>query len=469
MFPQSFQARVGQRMAIWGAMLGFLVILYAATDLIQTWQADRIAAEREQAIAAAMAHVAGKAEPATTADRHAARGKELVGAIEAINAREAELAGNHRQNKLLLMLLAIFVVVQILILEYRWLILPIVCIADGLRSGDHSARGFEAYALRRDEIGAFARALASHFALVREQQAAADAERARLSERLRQQENFRGESMAFQRRIGEIVQRLESHAGRMSEASENLASVSSTAQARAGASVQSTERVSSHVDLVASSIRDIATTLTSVAEDAERTSSVAAEARTIVEAAQNDARAMNEAARTIEQVVTLIEEVAEQTNLLALNATIEAARAGEMGRGFGVVAHEVKQLATRTSQATEDARGRLQGLTAAAERIAERVSTLVASIEKVSGVSSTIAQSMRTQDANSQAITVTTVRTADDVREVAATVKDVAGMIGEAKQAADLVTKVSADLGQQAGDLRAAVERFIQTTERIAA
>jgi hypothetical protein len=42
-------------------------------------------------------------------------------------------------------------------------------------------------------------------------------------------------------------------------------------------------------------------------------------------------------------------------------------------------------------------------------------------------------------------------------------------MIGEAKQAADLVTKVSADLGQQAGDLRAAVERFIQTTERIAA
>ena len=42
-------------------------------------------------------------------------------------------------------------------------------------------------------------------------------------------------------------------------------------------------------------------------------------------------------------------------------------------------------------------------------------------------------------------------------------------MIGEAKQAADLVTKVSTDLGQQAADLRAAVERFIETTERIAA
>ena len=42
-------------------------------------------------------------------------------------------------------------------------------------------------------------------------------------------------------------------------------------------------------------------------------------------------------------------------------------------------------------------------------------------------------------------------------------------MIGEAKQAADVVTKVSTDLGRQAVDLRAAVERFIETTERTAA
>ena len=40
------------------------------------------------------------------------------------------------------------------------------------------------------------------------------------------------------------------------------------------------------------------------------------------------------------------------------------------------------------------------------------------------------------------------------MREVAATVKDVAAMIADAKQAADLVTKASADLGQQATDLQ---------------
>jgi len=128
-----------------------------------------------------------------------------------------------------------------------------------------------------------------------------------------------------------------------------------------------------------------------------------------------------------------------------------------------------KQLATRTSQATDDVRGRLQGISAASARIEDRVAALVKSIEQVTGVASGIAQSMRTQDATSQEITANTTRTAADVRDVAVTVKDVAAMIGDAREAADLVTRVSADLGRQAADLRTAVERFVETTERVAA
>jgi hypothetical protein len=57
MFPQSFKARVAQRIAIWGAMLGFLLFLFTVTEVIRGWQAVQISADRQHATAAAIAHI----------------------------------------------------------------------------------------------------------------------------------------------------------------------------------------------------------------------------------------------------------------------------------------------------------------------------------------------------------------------------------------------------------------------------
>jgi len=71
-------------------------------------------------------------------------------------------------------------------------------------------------------------------------------------------------------------------------------------------------------------------------------------------------------ARALESLVQLIKHVAGQTNLLALNAAIEAARAGDAGRGFAVVADEVRKLSTETEVAV----GKIsQGISAMAEHI----------------------------------------------------------------------------------------------------
>lgn len=54
----------------------------------------------------------------------------------------------------------------------------------------------------------------------------------------------------------------------------------------------------------------------------------------------------------VEAVVSSVAEIAARTNTLALNARIEAARAGESGKGFAIVANEVRQMAELTSQST---------------------------------------------------------------------------------------------------------------------
>src|SRR5262245_39038654 len=132
MFPQSFTARVGQRMAIWGGMLGFLLLLFAVTEFIQDWQSERIMRERQQATAAALLHL--DHGPGDNIAAHTAHAKALLTAITDIDARQAGFAASQRQNKILIVLLGLFIVGQILFLEYRFLVEPITHIAAVLRS-----------------------------------------------------------------------------------------------------------------------------------------------------------------------------------------------------------------------------------------------------------------------------------------------------------------------------------------------
>ena len=51
------KARLAERMLVWGAMLGFLLLLYAATEIIQTWKMAGLAGDMQRAIAGSASHL----------------------------------------------------------------------------------------------------------------------------------------------------------------------------------------------------------------------------------------------------------------------------------------------------------------------------------------------------------------------------------------------------------------------------
>lgn len=63
---------------------------------------------------------------------------------------------------------------------------------------------------------------------------------------------------------------------------------------------------------------------------------------------------LNKLSTKVGGIINTINSIAEQTNLLALNAAIEAARAGENGKGFSVVADEVRKLSEESNDKAKE-------------------------------------------------------------------------------------------------------------------
>ena len=151
-----------------------------------------------------------------------------------------------------------------------------------------------------------------------------------------------------------------------------------------------TEQQAANIEETAAALREITATVKNSADSAGH-------ARSIVSAANDDAKkttvVVREAveamggiaasARQISQIIGVIDEIAFQTNLLALNAGVEAARAGEAGRGFAVVASEVRALALRSAEAAKEIKSLISASSAQVDGGVKLVDETGKSLERI--------------------------------------------------------------------------------------
>jgi methyl-accepting chemotaxis protein len=169
------------------------------------------------------------------------------------------------------------------------------------------------------------------------------------------------------------------------------------------------EKVRGMMESVAAGAEELNASVREISAAMSKSRDTALTAVDRVEAADQQAKRLSEAAESMSSIVQLIGAITGQINLLALNATIESARAGEAGRGFAVVASEVKNLANQAKQATDkieheignlngisgDVVGALGSIKKAIQEVSEYVTSTAAAVEEQSTVTSEMSNGMQ--------------------------------------------------------------------------
>jgi methyl-accepting chemotaxis protein len=341
---------------------------------------------------------------------------------------------------------------------------PIVRMTDTMQklaTGDLAAE--IPFAHRQDEVGSMAGALqvfkqgAIENSRLREEQLqneqeAALAKRGALHQMAETVERETGRSVDT---ASATTQGVERAASSLSEIARSLSSESQAVAAASTQALGSSQTVSAAAEELSASIREIATQVA-------RTSTVTKSAVAGREQARSTIQALAGAVKKIAEVSDLIGGIAGQTNLLALNATIEAARAGEAGRGFAVVAAEVKSLSDQTAKSTEEITRLIAEVQASTQAAVDAVETMGGHIVEIDGVATSVAAAMEEQDAATREIARSISESASAAKEVSVKIANVSRDAASVNERAADVRQAIAGMASNLESLRSVVVRTVR-------
>ncbi|TPW00973.1 MAG: methyl-accepting chemotaxis protein [bacterium] len=266
---------------------------------------------------------------------------------------------------------------------------------------------------------------------------------------------------SFDRTVTAVLDAVASSAHQMTEAARGMVESADHALDRANAAAGQASEANQNVRMVAAAAEELASSINEIAQQVGRSNQVAASATREAASVNTRVQGLAGAAEKIGEIIEMITGIAEQTNLLALNATVEAARAGEAGKGFAVVASEVKNLARQTVGATEDISTQVSTIQQETDLTVRAIRGIGTTISSMDGISTTIAAAVEKQGASTQEIARNIDDAATGTNFVLETITGVSETIQVTDRAARDVLGAVEALQQQAGTLRAEVDRFL--------
>lgn len=161
-------------------------------------------------------------------------------------------------------------------------------------------------------------------------------------------------------------------------------------------------------------------------------------------AAMND---IEQRSRRIQLIISTIDNIAFRTNILALNAAVEAARAGQAGKGFAVVADEVRNLASKSAEATRET-GEL--ITSTSEAVEEGVRLVYEATDSMNAISARVAETSRLVADISDRST----RQAQDIDQVNSALEKISLVVAKNSATAEETAASCQELTEQSRELK---------------
>ncbi|MCR6629538.1 MAG: cache domain-containing protein [Magnetospirillum sp.] len=314
---------------------------------------------------------------------------------------------------------------------------------------------------RADEIGEMAAALAVFKANAGERARLEARERAEQDARDRRQQAIEQLTREFSQGVGGVLAAVTRSAHSLRDAAQSMSGVAGETSRQSTVVAAAAQQAAGNVHTVATAAEELSAAETEIARQVAQTSAVAGTAADEAERVNAIVHSLADTAARIGDVVNLITAIAQQTNLLALNATVEAARAGDAGKGFAVVAGEVKSLATQTARATEEITSQIGAVQAVTRQAVAAIDGIGHTITAISESATAIASAVEQQTAATGEIARNVQQASAGTDEVTRSIALVDRGASTTGAAATQVLGTAEELSEQSDALAEEVSHFL--------